>query len=620
MYEMTDRRSLERVVRAAERDDIEIDTAESEQIVGRLPEEADYPFEAYDFDPNVYADESLEERSRQWRNEKARRNADADKGRIEEVREILHDEEVVNFDDDETTQCPTCEGEGWTKTFGCGLCGLTTATPDDGSAEESSGSTESEIPNTPEEKPAAMAASTLHQPDTPRKIGEFPIVGDTPTRRSIRDALDDANQAGCEEAVKLRVGEAAKAATQAGRACGSFCGAPFHQWELPKRTDTIASHEEMCLATMRLWLAIYNTMDLADKCAGKIARFLGWVALAARCLFNARGASELAHKVAPQAMAKIGRMMRKAHTENWPMHVRKFKLQRVIMQKLSKCRFKLQKYWRESNLMGEGWQYSSRWRMLFFLKKYESSKGHEERAKLLRWKLGGQAALKQELPASSLQRKPKSNKKKQRHANQASPPPEGQKAVAAAVRTKRQKKQCGACGTRQKHDFDKCVKCFPRESNGSARDSRPKSMLQLAGKGMPAMTGSKRLTSTKVPRLKQATPKCKCDGCVRDCWFNPKTGTHSWACGMTCLHKKCNHTGSKAEAGTAPECRCHGCERIAYWDGNFNTYGTHCGTTCRDGKCGHQDRAVAHTVAQLKLPSAAAEELMATETAPARKR
>ena len=179
VYEMTDRRSLERVVRAAERDDIEIDTAESEQIVGRLPEEADYPFEAYDFDPNVYADESREERSRQWRNEKARRNADADKGRIEEVREILHDEEVVNFDDDETTQCPTCEGEGWTKTFGCGLCGLTTATPDGDSAEESSGSTESEIPSTPEEKPAAMAASTLHQPDTPRKIGEFPIVGDT---------------------------------------------------------------------------------------------------------------------------------------------------------------------------------------------------------------------------------------------------------------------------------------------------------------------------------------------------------------------------------------------------------------------------------------------------------
>ena len=45
------------------------------------------------------------------------------------------------------------------------------------------------------------------------------------------------------------------------------------------------------------------------------------------------------------------------------------------MQKLSECRFKLQKYWRESNLMGEGWHYSSRWRMLFFLKKYELQQG-----------------------------------------------------------------------------------------------------------------------------------------------------------------------------------------------------------------------------------------------------
>ena len=58
VYEMTDRRSLERVVRAAERDDIEIKTADSKRIVGCLPEEADHPFEAYNFDPNVYADEA----------------------------------------------------------------------------------------------------------------------------------------------------------------------------------------------------------------------------------------------------------------------------------------------------------------------------------------------------------------------------------------------------------------------------------------------------------------------------------------------------------------------------------------------------------------------------------
>jgi hypothetical protein len=59
-------------------------------------------------------------------------------------------------------------------------------------------------------------------------------------------------------------------------------------------------------------------------------------------------------------------------------------------------------------------------------------------------------------------------------------------------------------------------------------------------------------------------------------------------------------------------CKCHGCERAAYWDANFNTYGTHCGTTCRDGKCGHQEKQMKHTVAQLKLPSAAAMELTTT--------
>ncbi len=50
--------------------------------MARLPDDADHPFEAYNFDPDVYADEDREERGRQWRNEKARRNADADKGRI----------------------------------------------------------------------------------------------------------------------------------------------------------------------------------------------------------------------------------------------------------------------------------------------------------------------------------------------------------------------------------------------------------------------------------------------------------------------------------------------------------------------------------------------------------
>ena len=79
--------------------------------------------------------------------------------------------------------------------------------------------------------------------------------------------------------------------------------------------------------------------------------------------------------------------------------------------------------------------------MLFFMKRYESDKRQKERTRLLRWKLGGLAALEQELPASSLQPKPKSNKKKQRHATQASRPSNGQKAVAAAVRAKRQKKQ-----------------------------------------------------------------------------------------------------------------------------------------------------------------------------------
>ena len=67
-------------------------------------------------------------------------------------------------------------------------------------------------------------------------------------------------------------------------------------------------------------------------------------------------------------------------------------------------------------------------------------------------------------------------------------------------------------------------------------------------------------------------------------------------------------------------------ERVAYWDTNFNTHSTHCGTTFRDGKCDHQARAMqppqiaatnahgkhTHTVAQLKLPSAAAEELTTT--------
>ena len=607
VYEMTDRRSLERVVRAAERDDIEIDTAETERIVGRLPEEADHPFEAYDFDPNVYADEDREERARQWRNEKARRSADAGHGRIEEVRSAVHNEDLINFDDEGSSECPTCQGEGWTETFGCALCGNA-----NGSAEDSCGSTESEIAQTPEKTPektpAAMAASTLHQPTTPSKGGEYPIVGDTPTCRSIQDALDAADQGDCGEAVKLRVQEAAKAAAQAGKACGSFCGTPFHQWELPMRTDSIVHDEALCLTTVRLWLEIYNLMDQDDKCAGKIARFLAWVALAASCLFNAKGAMDIVYKVAPHTGRKVAGLMRKGKAQGWPKHVLNFRLQKVIRQQISTCRSKLHKYWIESNLMGEGWHYSSRWRMLFFMKKYESDERQKERTRLLRWKLGGLAALEQELPASSLQPKPKPKHNKQRQAT---------KAVAAAMRTKRQKKRCGTCGTRQHHSIDNCVKCFPKESNGSARDGMATGTLQTAGKRMPTVTGRKRLEAAKVPRkrkgaAKPATPKCECNGCMRDCWFNPKDKTYSWACGMTCLNGKCNHAGSKATAGAAPVCKCHGCERAAYWDANFNTYGTHCGTTCRDGKCDHQDNQMKHTVAQFKLPSAAAMELTTT--------
>ena len=129
----------------------------------------------------MYADENREERARQWRNEKARRNTDANNGRIEEVRGVMHSEDLIDFDDGEASECPTCQGEGWTETFGCALCGNDANASTNGSAEESSGSTESKIAETPEKTPAAMAASTLHQPSTPSKNGEYPIVGDTPT-------------------------------------------------------------------------------------------------------------------------------------------------------------------------------------------------------------------------------------------------------------------------------------------------------------------------------------------------------------------------------------------------------------------------------------------------------
>ena len=130
------------------------------------------------------------------------------------------------------------------------VCGNDANASTNGSAEESGGSTESEIAETPEKTPAAMAASTLHQPSTPSKNGEHPIVGDTPTCRSIQDALDKADRGDCGESVKVRVREAAKAAAQAGKACGSFCGKPFHQWELLMRADSIVHHEILCLATV----------------------------------------------------------------------------------------------------------------------------------------------------------------------------------------------------------------------------------------------------------------------------------------------------------------------------------------------------------------------------------
>ena len=52
-----------------------------------------------------------------------KRSADADNGRIEEVRSAVHNEDLINFDDGESSECPTCQGEGWTETFGCALCG-----------------------------------------------------------------------------------------------------------------------------------------------------------------------------------------------------------------------------------------------------------------------------------------------------------------------------------------------------------------------------------------------------------------------------------------------------------------------------------------------------------------
>ena len=101
-----------------------------------------------------------------------------------------------------------------------------------------------------------------------------------------------------------------------------------------------------------------------------------------------------------------------------------------------------------------------------------------------------------------------------------------------------------------------------------------------------AKAGGNGRAGPKVPRKTKGkhVPKCQCDGCDRDSWFDPNRGKYSSACGLTCLHKKCNHLGSKDEAGAAPTCIIDGCARSAFWDDRFNKYSSWCGNTCRHKK------------------------------------
>ena len=126
VYELTDRRALERVVRAATNGTKLITSVRAS---GRqLPADRDAAFADLGFDPSVQRDESRAERERQWRNEKRRHmgpaQADASEDSVDQLESTTDYEEVLSNSQSgsDTTDGPAGNDDEQ-KCEGCGATG-----------------------------------------------------------------------------------------------------------------------------------------------------------------------------------------------------------------------------------------------------------------------------------------------------------------------------------------------------------------------------------------------------------------------------------------------------------------------------------------------------------------
>ena len=81
-------------------------------------------------------------------------------------------------------------------------------------------------------------------------------------------------------------------------------------------------------------------------------------------------------------------------------------------------------------------------------------------------------------------------------------------------------------------------------------------------------------------------PTCHCDGCEKDCYFDPAAKTYSTACSRPCMDATCQHEGKTApppavtEGEDAPTCGRAGCNKPKKYMTAAHSWLLYCGDDC----------------------------------------
>ena len=210
VYEMTDRRALEEVLRGADAGSNKViklkRTTPDPRPPRKLAPTGDKNFRDLGFDPTVYPDESMAERARQWRNavrrmkaaERDRPLAIASDGDVSDVQEVEETDDDATESDDMAAAARTAAPRQHAKRPGnvdvqkhdCGRCGQTTfksstcafCDEDDGGTNKTE-DTWIQVPETP------PYDRSVHNATSSRTRG---VVAGSPLARSLGGAMNSA--------------------------------------------------------------------------------------------------------------------------------------------------------------------------------------------------------------------------------------------------------------------------------------------------------------------------------------------------------------------------------------------------------------------------------------------